>query len=109
MNQSNQVQSTWGECERRHKLEDEERAATEAEKAEKAESATTAAPAHAVTAHPASTQVLSSTGTQRRCQKQLFMELEQELKPARATLDKLTFKFRDIDCRRLAAGYVCFV
>ena len=89
MNQPNQVQPTWGPCEHRHKLEDEERAATEAEKAEKAESATTAAPAHAVTSHPASTQVLSSTGTEQR-----VMELEQDLKAVQATVDSLAAKIR---------------
>ena len=59
-----------------------------------AESATTAAPAHAVTSHPASTQVLSSTGTELRGQKQLLMELEQELKAVQATVDSLTVEVR---------------
>ena len=54
-----------------------------------AESATTAAPAHAVTSHPASTQVLSSTGTELR-----VMELEQELKAVQATVDSLAVKVR---------------
>ena len=116
------VQWNAPQCLARHKREDEERAATAAKKVAPAaakataaahlqpgqaemqqhgsgtaESATTAAPAHAVTSHPASTQVLSSTGTELRCQKQLFKELEQELKAARATLDKLTFKFREFE------------
>ena len=46
-------------------------------------------PAHAVTSHPASTQVLSSTGTEQR-----VMELEQDLKAVQATVDSLAAKIR---------------
>ena len=105
---------TWGACETRHREQDAERAGTAANKVTPtaakataaahlepgqaemkqhgsgtAESATTAAPAHAVMAHPASTQVLSSTGTELR-----VMELEQELKAVQATVDSLTVKVR---------------
>ena len=47
-------------------------------------------PARAVTSHPASTQVLSSTGTEQR-----VMELEQDLKAVQATVvDSLAAKIR---------------
>ena len=46
-------------------------------------------PAHAVTSHPASTQVLSSTGTEQR-----VMELEQDLKAVQATVDSLAAQIR---------------
>ena len=113
---------TWGPCETRHLQQDAERAGTAANKVTPtaakataaahlepgqaemkqhgsgtAESATTAAPAHAVMAHPASTQVLSPTGTQLR-----VMELEEELKVVRATVDSLTVKVREF--REMLSG-----